>query len=187
MLDALRRIMSVGLLFRLWRRALTWLGDLQCAFSPPRIKAAHLWQLLALVQPGDVILRRYTWYLDSYLIPGTYSHSMIVVDPHTVMHATSEGVRKEDIIDAVKDCDGFCLMRPRYEEGNATLAVGYAEGMEGQLYDWLFDATDMGYFYCHELSYYALQAGGLCPDLNGRRYVTADDIASVCDRILTCP
>lgn len=187
MLSALRRILSVGLLFRLWRRVLTWFGDAQVSLAPPKIRASHIRQLLALVHPGDVILRRYIWYVDSHLIPGEYSHSMPVIDANTVMHATSDGVCREDIIDAVKDCDGFVLLRPRYEPGMAACAISFAEGMEGRDYDWLFDAESKDAFYCHELSFYALQAAGLCPDLNGRLYVTADDVASVCDRILTCP
>ena len=183
----IRRLLSLKPLFRLWRRALTWLGDAQFAMAPPKIRAAHIWQLLALVQPGDVILRRYIWYVDSRLIPGQYSHSMPVIDPRTVMHATSDGVRREDIIDAVKDCDGFVLLRPRYEPGMAACAVSFAAGMNGREYDWFFNKREKHAFYCHELTCDALAAGGLGHELSEKRYVTADDVASVCDRILTCP
>jgi len=73
----------------------TWFGDIK-AFRPlpflPRIalvydpgsykvSANESRHLESLLQPGDILLRGYTFYLDGMLIPGFYSHAGLYLGP----------------------------------------------------------------------------------------------------------
>lgn len=163
-------------LYRRWARLLTWFGDIMLATSPPKVRAEHIRKLLSLALPGDIVCRKYIYYLDSYFIPGKYSHSGVVVDDRMMVHSVAEGVCYIDVIDFVKDCDGFILMRPPADPDRMSSA---AHQMVGMPYDFLFDMTTKDAVYCHEMTYTALVWSGVRVDLAGDR-VIADDIVRCC-------
>jgi hypothetical protein len=61
------------MLYKVWKRILTWFGDLYLATAPPKIKAKEIRAALSIIKRGDIICRRYIYYLDSYFIKGKYS------------------------------------------------------------------------------------------------------------------
>lgn len=170
------------LIYRVWSKFLTVFGNIYLAFSPPGVTAKDMRELLDLVQPGDVVCRTYHYYLDSYFIKGKYSHSGIVVGYGTVIHAVAEGVSYIDVLDFVKDCDGFVLLRPR-KPYDPALAISFAKGQLGRPYDFVFQRGPDAW-YCHELARYALLQGGVqMTARDEEKYVLYDDVAAVCDVI----
>ena len=139
---------------------LTVLGDIKIfkfpfflIYDPSsfRVKGFHTRQAMKLLQPGDIILRRYRCYLDGLFIPGKYSHSGIYAGNGEIIHAVAEGVSKIDVIDFLR-CDGFCILRQN-DIDLAHLAVQYAESIVGKKGQYDFDfIDDNDSWYCHELS-----------------------------------
>jgi hypothetical protein len=73
-----------------------------------KLKGKDLYKGLELfyqgkIRKGDILLRRFDRYLDSYFIPGVWKHGGVFVgydadvDGPTVIHALSEGVLKEHV------------------------------------------------------------------------------------------
>jgi hypothetical protein len=73
------------MLYKIWSRFLTWLGDVYLAVEPPKVKAKHIRKCLDVVQSGDILCRKYIYYLDGYFIKGAYSHSGIVINNTTMI------------------------------------------------------------------------------------------------------
>lgn len=68
------------------------------------------------LQPGDILLRCYDQYLDSYLIPGDLNHGGIYIGDHKgisdrVVHSISDGVVMEALTDFIRT-DHFVVVRP---------------------------------------------------------------------------
>ncbi|MFA5186908.1 MAG: YiiX/YebB-like N1pC/P60 family cysteine hydrolase [Patescibacteria group bacterium] len=172
--------------YRCWRRLLTWVGDIYFATEPPKVRGEHIRALMDRVRAGDVLCRKYTYYLDSYLIPGSYSHSGISVGNGFGIHAVAEGVSRIDLIDFVKDSDGFVLLRPRYAGDDKRItAVESASRNIGKPYDFLFDRRDKSAYYCHELTAAALADGDIVVKSGGA--ITADDIIAACEIVYQAP
>lgn len=92
-------------------------------FNPKgyKIRAAQLRRALEILQPGDIVVRKYDTYLSSYFIPGRFSHSGVYVGKmehkgrviETVVHALGTGVQMTDAIDFFMCCDDFAILRPK--------------------------------------------------------------------------
>lgn len=174
--------------YKTWRKILTIMSHIMFAVKPPVIKACHIRELLVYAQSGDIIVRKYSYYLSTLYIPGEYSHSGIVIDTNTMIHAVGEGIQTVDIIDFVKDCDGFLLLRPQYASPlNQELAISFAKNHLGCDYDYLFDNISDEAFYCHELSWRCLEAGCMTCGRLDSEYIIADDLISLCKKVLICP
>ena len=139
--------------------------------KPYQIKARQIRKALAVLQPGDVVVRKYNTYLSSYFIPGRFSHSGVFVGKKTVqgmevevvVHALGTGVQMQDAIDFFMDCDEFAILRPKCEEQVRNEACEIACGYIGTKYDYDFDIC-LEYkdrdevqkrtraVYCHELT-----------------------------------
>lgn len=138
------------------------------ATTPPKTGALQILQMMDSIQPGDIICRMYNYYLDSIFIPGQFTHSGLVVDKDTVVHAVAEGVTIIHPINFVKDTDSFVILRPHYKEcymnnsvGNIPLEIVRAKTLlaGNTQYDFLFN--DPNKYYCHEFSAECLRAAGI--------------------------
>jgi hypothetical protein len=171
------------------KNILTRLGDVQFQTRPPKVTAAHCRHALELAKPGMIIGRTFDFYLDGKLIPGHYSHSGVIessdlitatgrILPGSVVHAIAEGVGRCDILDFVKDCDGFIILDfDHYDNRAATIT---ARSLVGHPYDFKFSINDCGSsLYCHETSCVCTATGGvvIVPSVKaGREFFTFDDI-----------
>ncbi len=115
------------------------------------IKGHHTRKAMILLQPGDLILRKYVHYLDGFFIPGEYSHTGVYIGDGMMIHAVSENVGYIDVIDFLR-CDAFCILRCKENE-LAQEAVKKAKSAVGLKYDFDFE-DDNNKFYCHELGVY---------------------------------
>ena len=84
--------------YKYWSLFLKILGDIKIfkyplwiQYSPDeydyKVHGEQLRVLIAQLKPGDVVLRKYSCYLDNYLIPGEFSHSGIYVGGNKIIHA----------------------------------------------------------------------------------------------------
>lgn len=141
------------IIYKIAKRVLTWFGDIMFATKPPKTKAKEILKLLDVIQPGDIVCRSYNYYLDSYFIPGIFTHSGIVINKEKMIHSIAEGVQEIHPIDFVKDTDSFVVVRPKYtSDMGLQNALNFAEQHVGNKteYDFLFNDPDK--FYCHELT-----------------------------------
>jgi hypothetical protein len=125
---------------RLRDRLLTIFGDIKVYRHPLflvydpggyQLRGGDLRALLDLLQPGDILVRGFTAYLDGKLIPGYFSHAAIYLGhvghgdrelvpegargrfrtgEQMVIHAIAEGVLMEDILDFGR-CDRLAVLR----------------------------------------------------------------------------
>lgn len=181
--------------YRAWSRFLTWFGDVRVDFDLPEVKGEDITRLLLEAQSGDIILRKYDCYADSLFIPGEYTHSGICVGDGLVLHMIADGKVLDSLIDFVKDCDGFLLLRPEYEEGGAATAVAWAKSVEAQ-YDFFFTpdefadlVDDVGrevaemYLYCSEYTAIAMVQGGIRFD-SGKMFILPVDMIEHSETIM---
>ena len=98
-----------------------------------RVKGPECRKISNLLEPGDILLRRYDGYLDSHFIPGIFTHAAIYLGnvdesdrtsvpdqsdlsrcfeagPCQVAHSTAEGVHLEDILTFCR-CDDIAVVR----------------------------------------------------------------------------
>lgn len=156
-----------------------WISFAPAGFD---VKGHQIRKAMKLVEPGDVLVRRYVGYANGWFIPGRFSHSGIYVGDGLMIHALGNGVQKTDIIDFLQ-CDGFAILRPTKEaairvthtvdehgckvldDGDSIVdkAIWIAKSYLGHAYDFNFDICDdyknkdevqnrTKTVYCHELT-----------------------------------
>jgi len=148
-------------IYKKYKAFMTWFGDIYCAFKPPLVRANEIRKTLDIIKPGDVICRGYNYYLDSYFIPGVYSHSGLVIDKSNMIHSIAEGVSKIDIIDFIKDCDAFIILRPVLNENEIEKVINRAMEHYNNKTPYDFTFKDPNHFYCHEFTQDCLNYGGI--------------------------
>jgi len=101
------------------------------------------------LQPGDVLLRRYSHYLGSVVIKGYFSHAAIYIGDNIVVHMLGDGITREDILTFLR-CDDVAILRA--DQVSATYAKIKADELstQGILYDYDFVSDDTK-LYCTEL------------------------------------
>ena len=141
------------------------------ATQPPKVRAEHILKMMDIIQPGDIICRKYTYYLDSILIPGEFSHSGLVFDSSKMGHSIAEGCQYIHPIDFVKDTDGFIICRPKYEKPADLvrvfdLAKWYIDNKVQ--YDFMFN--DIKKLYCHEFTCRCLERAGIAIPMVDKKF-----------------
>ncbi len=148
-----------------------------------RLKGQHYRKIESLIRPGDILLRRFEGYLDKFLIPGFLNHGGIYVGKmnnldHQVIHAISDGVVVEDLIDFARTDHMVVLRAPaRIREK----AIERAKETVGSDYDFAFEFANTLRFSCTELISYCYKSNRRIIEGKYRfnRYtVVADDIVA---------
>ena len=114
------------------------------------VKGPDMRKVLDCIQPGDILLRRYSHYLGSVLIKGHFSHAAIYVGDNNVIHMLGEGINKEDILTFMR-CDDIAVLRHKKSnivENAISKAYGFL--VAGIEYDYDFDTSKPDKFYCTE-------------------------------------
>ena len=111
------------------------------------------------VKNGDVLLRGYDSYVDTYFIKSSrkYSHAGIYVGKGQVIHATAPTVTEDHIIDFCH-CDRIAILRPSNGAKNAVATA--KKFLDNQIdYDFTFSEKGSGKdsLYCFELAAYCYQ------------------------------
>jgi len=144
------------------------------------LKGNETREVLNLVQPGDILIRGYLNYLDSYIIPGLFSHAALYLGEvkesdkqyikpgseqdfkagsQIIIHAMGEGVFMDDVINFCR-CDYMIILRRNpaiesEESKKVTFDYVFKTALQnlGKDYDFKFDFSDFNKLSCTELVY----------------------------------
>jgi len=142
------------------------------------LKGKHYRDLEQLIQPGDILIRRFEGYIDKWLIPGWWNHAGMYVGEiddkdHKVVHAISDGVIVDDLIDFMRTDHMIVLRAP---EGKQEEALLRAKSAIGKQYDFAFNFKETLRFSCTELIDYCYPNIIRGKKRFGRNTIVADDI-----------
>lgn len=183
---------KMNLLYRLERKLFTFLGDIKVfGWTHPmwfginahgyKLKGTVYRKLRELLMPGDIVLRRFDGYLSSYMIPGFWNHAGIYIGedenkPEQVIHAVSEGVIQEDILNFMRT-DHLLVLRCINERKTKRVknAIELAKSIVGKPYDFGFDFKDTNRFSCTELVSYCYPHLEVGKKRFGKETIVADD------------
>jgi len=133
-------------------------------------------EILSILNPGDVLLRRWDYYISNWFIPGYWSHAGIYAGDNTVIHATpSGGVHEEDILSFLR-ADSISILRiPNYTDEKSKVVIDRARSLIGRSYDYAFEGKDDDRFFCFEVvSFAMLEIEGV--DLERKNTILGKDI-----------
>lgn len=179
------------LLFKLEKKIFRFIGDVKWAGilhpfwfiingTSFRLKGKHYRDLDSLIEPGDIIIRRFEGYVDKWLIPGWWNHAGMYVgelndEQHKVVHAISDGVIVDDLIDFMRTDHMIVLRAPKEFREKAIKRAKAAIGSE---YDFAFDFNETLRFSCTELIDHCYPGHIVGKKRFGRFTIVADDIVS---------
>jgi len=150
-------------LYRIWSQIVSIALGSWIAFKPPKVGSKQVLDMLDIIEPGDIILRKYKYQSSSFILPGDYTHSGIVKDHSTMIHITGEGCDYIHPLDFMMHSDKFAILRPKYQNMSQiqdAIAQGDKFVADHVKYDFLF-GKDSTRLYCHELCAKCLEAAGI--------------------------
>ena len=123
-------------------------------YSPAhhKVNGQEVRMILNNLKDGDILLRRYDGYLNSIFTPGFWGHGAIYHSNGTIIHAVSQGVVSEDILEFCR-CDSIAVLRVKnVTEEQVKKALNTADVLLGSKvqYDYRFE-TGNDKVYCTEL------------------------------------
>ena len=148
-----------SIFYKVKNALISWFSDIRVYIggvilfgsSSYEIKGPHTRQVLNVLEPGDVLLRRYNHYLGSVLIPGYWSHAAIYVGDNKVVHMLGGGITDEDILTFLR-CDNVMVIRC---EDSTKVAAAVKEAFnylhKDIEYDYEFNFNDIKAMSCTEL------------------------------------
>lgn len=184
----------MGLLYKLQKCVFSFIGNIKWGgIAHPfwftinatgyKLKGEHYRKLSKKLKPGDIVIRRFEGYVDKWLIPGFWNHAGIYIGddekrPEQVIHAVSEGVIQEDILNFMRT-DHMLVLRLISKKGKATQkAIETAKSIVGKPYDFGFDFKDTNRFSCTELVAYCYPGIIQGKKRFGKETIVADDICN---------
>lgn len=176
----------------------------------PRVTAAHLGEMRALLKPGDILIERQDWFLSRALMPGYWAHAAIYVGnaatlrelgladhewvaphwtayrsaPFEILEAVPAGVRMTTLDHCIGVADSAAILRPRLSRDEIRQALARAFRDVGKPYDFEFDFDTGDKIVCTELVYRAF-AGQIefnLVDILGRKTLPPTGLARKCAR-----
>lgn len=141
--------------------------------------------MINLLKPGDILLRRFEGYIDKWFIPGWWNHAGVYIggDKEQVVHAISDGVMQEDVLNFMRTDHLIVLRYKKYTPKYAAKVVSRATSVVGKPYDFDFDFDKTNRFSCTELATFCHPRLGI----NGsRRWNSLWKKVVVADDILNC-
>jgi len=118
-----------------------------------QLKGSYYHGILKVIEPGDILLRRFEGYVDKWFVPGWWNHAAIYVGKGLVIHAISEGVQEQDILDFMRT-DHMIILRPNFIPCVKKKSINKAKSVVGKPYDFGFDFKNSNRFSCTELVTY---------------------------------
>ena len=191
----------MGLLYSIQKHVFRFIGDIKWAgIKRPfwftinatgyQLKGEHYRRVMEIIQPGDILIRRFEGYVDKWLIPGFWNHAGVYIGddegkPAQVIHAVSEGVIQEDLLNFMRTDHMLILRAPSGKKGRkAKAAIEKAKKVVGAPYDFGFDFADTHRFSCTELVAYCHPGLVTGKKRFGKYTIIADDFKN-CDKLTT--
>ena len=116
-----------------------------------KVKGHEIRQILDEIKVGDILLRKFDGYLNTFFTPGFWSHAGIYIGNNTMAHAVREGVIEEDILDYCRtDSVALIRLKEHYHFNEETM-LKYAEEHINNNTEYDYDfKDDNGKVYCTE-------------------------------------
>jgi len=160
-----------------------WMGDTRMVRREHGlISRGQITNLIARLEPGDIILERRNWYVSNIGLPGFWPHAALYVgtaaerrqffgkddpaltqpekaaDGHAtrILEAVSEGVVFNSVEHSL-DADCVAVLRPRLGKTERAVALRRAFHYSGRPYDFDFDFLTDAKLVCSELVYKAYE------------------------------
>lgn len=182
----------MGLLYSLQKHVFGFIGDIKWGgIAHPlwftinatgyKLKGEHYRKLIKRLQPGDIFIRRFEGYVDKWFIPGFWNHAGLYIgddgeNKEQVVHAVSEGVIQEDILNFMRTDHMLVLRLAKDEKGKGrATAIKKAKAVVGRPYDFGFDFKDTNRFSCTELVDYCYPGVVTGKKRFGKTVIVADD------------
>ena len=161
-------------------KVISWAADIRIYLggiilfgdSHYQIKGHHMRDILNVLEPGDVLLRRYSHYVGSLLVPGYWSHAAVYEGDEQVIHMLGNGITREDILTFMR-CDDIGILRCQKKE-LISPAIEKARDLYKQKigYDYDFKCDNKN-LYCSELIYNIF---GEPDEIKFGKFVLPDDL-----------
>ncbi len=122
-----------------------------------KINGIQLREIINLIEPGDILLRKQDGYLNNFFTKGCYSHAGLFVGSYNsmqfgVIHVLSHGVVCEDIFDFCRT-DHIAILRVKNiitKDISKALEISFDLEKNKTAYDYMF-SSDNNTVYCTEL------------------------------------
>jgi uncharacterized protein YycO len=147
-----------NIFYKIKNTTIAWFADIRVYVggfvlfgnSSYSIKGPDTRYVLNVLEPGDVLLRRYDHYLGSILIPGYWSHAAMYVGDGYVIHMLGQGINKEDILTFLR-CDDICILRCADSSKKASaIEKAFNYLYKDIAYDYEFNFNNEEAMYCTE-------------------------------------
>jgi len=98
--------------------AIAFTGHTMVTKSPPwviihpdqhKVKGRDVRSILGVLDPGDILLRRFDGYLNTIFTPGFWGHGAVYLGNNEIGHAVGTGTCTEDILDFCR-CDAVAVL-----------------------------------------------------------------------------
>lgn len=175
-------------LYKLQSKLFTFIGDIGWSgwrhpfwltfnLQSYQVKGEHYALLKELLQPGDILIRRFEGYLDRFFIPGWWNHGGVYVGgkDEQIVHAISDGVVIEHVINFLRT-DHLIVLRP--PDDMCIEGLARARSVIGYEYDFSFDFSNAERFSCTEFVDFCYPQIIKPKKRFGRSTIVADDIVS---------
>lgn len=159
---------------------LSWVADIRVytggavffGASSYGIKGPDMRNILSILHPGDVLLRRYDHYMGTFFIPGYWGHAALYEGADQVLHMLGKGITKEDILTFMRT-DHIAILRCEDEE-KVKGAIEKAQKLydQGTEYDYEFEAGD-DQLYCSEFIW---QIFDKPKEINYKKWILPDNL-----------
>jgi len=182
----------MSVFYKIKKAAIKWFGNIQVFKYPSFIMFGHtayemkgedVRDIINIIQPGDILLRRYNHYLSGLMIPGYYTHAAIYMGNNKVIHMLGDGIDKQDILTFCR-CDDVAIIHCN-EEQISKAAIKKARDLyvKGVEYDFSFDFSDSTRFSCTEVIDYFFDK----PKMNRKKenYIMPDDYLTLDKSLFT--
>jgi uncharacterized protein YycO len=125
-----------------------------CIYKPAhhKVKGYEVRKITKFLKTGDILLRRYDGYLNTYFTPGFWGHAGLYIGKDHLIHAVGQGVIKEDILDFCRT-DSIAVLRIKNIKNieiNKALAIARKFVKKHVKYDYRFQ-DENGKVYCTEM------------------------------------
>jgi len=113
-----------------------------------RVKGEDVRKIFEVIQPGDILLRKFDQYLNTIFDGSFWAHAGIYVGDNQVVHSVSDGCKKEDILNFCR-ADAIAILR-RKDGVTSQITKGLMLTEMHIPYDYDFNSANDDY-YCTEL------------------------------------
>ena len=112
-----------------------------------RVRGGDVRKILDVVEPGDILLRRFDQYINTIFTPGFWGHAGVYIGANLMVHSMSQGCIAEDILNFCR-ADAVSVLAPK-RIGPQVISRAKLLAQINAPYDYEFSSTNDAY-YCTE-------------------------------------